>query len=46
MRWLIKQRKEVIRKWKNNEISMADAALELHQLGIPALTAWDILART
>lgn len=42
--WLEKRYREVIRKWRVDQISMADAAAELVWLGIPADQAWKILA--
>lgn len=44
--WLEAKKAEVLRKWKANEIGLAEAASELYRIGIPAHEAWDILART
>ena len=44
--WLNKRSEEVLKLWKNNEISQADAASKLYHLGIPAQRAWKILEET
>lgn len=46
MNWLDKKRDEVLRKWRNNEVSMADAVTELVWLGYTPNQAWSLLANT
>lgn len=42
----VKQRRdEIIRRWRNNEISLIEGARELVSLGYPPLTAWAILEK-
>lgn len=45
-KWLAKKRQEVLRKWKDNQLSYIDAAVELHRFGVPVHEAWRILAKT
>ncbi len=45
-KWTKKRFDEVIRKWKANEINLADAASELIWLGIYPDSAWKILENT
>lgn len=44
MKWLDKKKNEILRKWKNNEISLRDAVSELSDLGYA--NAWAILENT
>jgi hypothetical protein len=46
MKWLQKKRAEILRRWRNNDISLAEAAALLHQTGIGPLAAWNMLQRT
>jgi len=43
MKWLDKERDSIIKRWKNNEVSLVDAARELTQLGFA--NAWAILEK-
>lgn len=43
MEWLQKKRQAVIRRWKADEVGLAEAARELTALGVPPLRAWDLL---
>jgi hypothetical protein len=40
LKWLAKQRREVMDKWRKNELSMAGAASELMRLGYSPDQAW------
>jgi hypothetical protein len=40
------KRQAIIKKWKNNELSLHEATYQLHLTGIEIHEAWDILQRT
>lgn len=46
MRWLRKLCNDILRRWKNNELTLADAATLLVETGLTPENAWDILQRT
>lgn len=41
-----KKRDAVLRRWRENQISLVDAAAALCALGFPPLEAWALLERT
>lgn len=45
MKWLAKRRREVLRKWRDNELTMAEASAELTNSGLSSEQAWDLLSK-
>lgn len=46
MKWLAKRRRETLRKWRENELSMAEASAELTNSGLSSDQAWDLLSKS
>lgn len=45
MKWLVKKRREILARWKNNQVSLRDTVHALWDTGLSPEQAWNLVER-